>query len=44
MSRVSYILYYSDGNKVYKTFPSDQNALWYIHMEGDHLVKYTKEV
>ena len=33
-------LKYSDGKERVKTFDNWDDALWYIHNEGDHLIYY----
>lgn len=39
---VKYKLEYSDGIIRIKDFVSEQAAQWFIHNEGDHLVRATK--
>lgn len=39
--QVLYRLRYSDGVSMYKTFPTEKEAEWYIHNEGDHLLEAT---
>lgn len=39
---IRYMLEYDDGIIRIKDFETEQEAQWYIHNEGDHLLKATK--
>lgn len=41
-SGVVYRFVYSDGFSRLRTFPSDEEARWFAHNEGDHLMTYIK--
>jgi hypothetical protein len=36
------LLIYSNGEQKKMPFTSEQEASWFVHNEGDHLVSYTK--
>ncbi len=39
---VKYKFIYNTGETVIKEFENDNEALWYAHNEGDHLIVYYK--